>query len=257
MPYLLAATVILSLIGSTSGCFAQTADAANPMVSKVELPDAPGMSSSSVTPDSQSTASYTTGRTHALSNEMASTTDKYIEPGESAPRLTVGNKVALGLKDSVSPMAVVGWAITAGYEQAMNGSPNYGTNASAYAQRFGASAARASSEGIFSDSIMASVLHEDPRYYRMGPGNNFFKRVGYAVSRTMITKTDSGRTTPNLALLSGNLGGAYLTKAYYPALNTSNTEVLKTYGGSIGGSALGFVVSEFFGGFNLFHKSAN
>ena len=100
---------------------------------------------------------------------MASRTDKYIAPGQPAPELTAGNKIFLGLKDSVSPLAAFGWLISAGYEQATNGSPNYGGNAKGFAQRLGASAARASSESIFSDSIAASILHEDPRYYRMGP----------------------------------------------------------------------------------------
>jgi hypothetical protein len=187
---------------------------------------------------------------------MASHTDKYIAPGQPVPTLTVGNKVLLGIKDAVSPFSAIGWVLSAGYEQATNGSPNYGTNSTAFAQRFGAATARDVSEGIFSDSIMASVLHEDPRYYRMGPGHNLIHRLVYAGTRTIITRTDNGRTTPNFAFLAGNLGGSYLTKTYYPALNQTNTEVFKTFGGSIGGSALGFVASEFISGaFNIFHNS--
>ena len=222
------------------------------------LPNSPGAtlfaekeSSSSISPNP-----VDFGTPSPVSQPMASTTDKYIAPGQSVPTLTVGNKIALGIKDAISPFSAIGWAISAGYAQGLDNSPNYGTNGKAFAQRFGASAARATSEGIFSDSIMASVLHEDPRYYRMGPGHNVLKRAAYAGTRAIITRTDSGRTTPNFALLSGNLAGSYLTKAYYPPLNQSNTEVFKTFGGSIGGSALGFVVSEFLSGaLNIFHSS--
>ena len=77
---------------------------------------------------------------------------------------------------------------------------------------------------------------------------NPLKRVAYAVTRTLITRIDSGRTSPNFALLGGNLGGAYLTQAYYPAMNTTNSEILKTFAASVGGSALGFSMNEFFGG---------
>jgi hypothetical protein len=227
------------------------------LTASVELPDAPGMkleksetpafsSSLALGESPQSTATYSTGPT-AHKPGTAAHLDKYIDPGQEVLHLSPGDKIALGFKDAFSPFSFAGWALAAGYEQALNGSPNYGTNATAFGKRFGASAARAASEGVFSDSVMASVLREDPRYYRMGPGHNIFRRAGYAVTRTMITRTDSGRTVPNFALLGGNLGGAYLTKAYYPDLNTSNTEVLKTFGGSIGGSALGFAVSEFFG----------
>lgn len=106
---------------------------------------------------------------------------------------------------------------------------------------------RDSSEGIFTDAIMASVLHEDPRYYKMGPGHNFFKRAVYAVTRPLITRTDGGRTTVNIALLSGNLAGSALTQAYYPPVNRGFSQTMQTFGGSIGGSAVGFVVSEFLG----------
>ncbi|SFR97245.1 hypothetical protein SAMN05421771_0108 [Granulicella pectinivorans] len=241
--------------------FAQTAPTF--ALASVELPDAPGMTSRTEAPagvssslalgeSPQSSASYISARTPS----MASHTDKYIEPGESAPSLSMGNKFALGFKDAFSLSSFGGWVVAAGYSQVTNGSPNYGTNATAFGKRFGAAVARASSEGVFSDSIMASVTREDPRYYRMGPGHNVIRRLGYAVTRTLITRTDSGHVSPNIALLGGNLGGSYLTKAYYPDLNTSNTEVLKTFGGSIGGSALGFAVSEFFPNINFFsfHK---
>ena len=201
-------------------------------------------------------ARYDFGAPAPAIQPMASHTDKYIHPGQPVPSLSVKDKFELGVKDAVSPFSALGWLISAGYEQGTNGTPNYGTNAKAFSQRLGAAAARSASEGIFSDSVMDSVLREDPRYYRMGPGHNFFARVIYSGTRAIITRTDSGRTSPNFALLAGNLGGSYLTKAYYPPLNTSNTEVFKTFGGSIGGSALGFLVSEFIpGGFNLIHGS--
>ena len=255
--------IAVSLFGAAQLVAAQTSlpPAERPvlMASAGSLPEAPdavvAASSSSIPAESLDDAQARTSSV-SLARPMASTTDKYIAPGQAVPSLTVANKFALGIKDAVSPLSFIGWAASAGYEQATNGSPNYGQTGKGFAQRLGAAAARASSEGIFSDSVLDSALHEDPRYYRMGPGHNFFKRVVYAGTRTLITRTDSGRTTPNFALLGGNLGGAYLTKTYYPPLNTSNSEVLKTFGGSVGGSALGFLVSEFLsGGLNIFHAS--
>ncbi len=159
--------------------------------------------------------------------------------------MTVHDKVVGGLKDSVSLFSVLGWFASAGWEQLTNGSPNYGTDSGAFGQRLGTSAIRGISEGVFSESLFAPVFHEDPRYYIMGPGHNIFKRAIYAGTRVIITRTDSGRTTPNFSCLAGNAAGAALTATYYPGQNTSFQEVAKTYGSSLGGSALGFIVDEF------------
>jgi len=52
-----------------------------------------------------------------------------------------------------------------------------------------------------------------------------------------------------LVLLSGTLGGATLTNLYYPQVNRGMTQTMETFGGSLGGAAMGDVVSEFYGGF--------
>ncbi len=79
----------------------------------------------------------------------------------------------------------------------------------------------------------------------MGKGHSIFKRGIYAGTRSIITRTDSGRTTPNFSLLAGNAAGSALTITYYPSQNTSFKEVAETFSGSIGSSAIGFVVDEF------------
>lgn len=176
---------------------------------------------------------------------MADRYDKYILPGQSAPRLTAHDKFILGVKDTITPFAITGWLSSAGYEQIFNNAPNYGQTGEGFAQRLGASAARASSEGFFSDSILAPILHEDPRYYKLGRGHNVVNRTVYSVSRIFITKTDSGHRTLNAALLGGNLAGAVLTNAYYPDINRNFKDTAETFGGSVGGSALGLFISEF------------
>jgi len=174
-------------------------------------------------------------------------TDKYILPGEVAPQLNAQDKFLLGLKDAISPLSALGWLASAGYSQVTDSAPQYSTGSTGkdFAQRLGASAARAASEGILSDSIMSPLFREDPRYYKMGKGHSFGKRLVYSATRAIITRTDSGHQTINLGLLAGNLEGAALTNAYYPQRNRSASQTMETFAGSVGGSALGFVVSEF------------
>lgn len=223
-----------------------------------ELPDSPGTLLASPTNSSSSIslsdalADPGDSPAQAQTAVAAGSTPKHaphlemvIRPGEIADPMTVKEKVVGGLKDSVSLFSAAGWLGAAGWEQLWNDSPNYGSDAGAFGQRLGAAAIRGISENVFSESLFAPLFHEDPRYYVMGKGHNFFKRAIYAGTRTIITRTDSGQSTINLALLAGNFSGSALTVPYYPSQNTSLKEVAITFGGSLGGSAVGFVVNEF------------
>jgi hypothetical protein len=204
--------------------------------SELLLPDAPGSA-----PSVETRA--------ATPPPAASHTQEIIDPGQEAPVLNTGDKVLLGLKSSFSPYAAIGWLSSAGYEQMTNTSPNYGTDRGAFGQRLGAAAIRAITEDAFSESVFAPILHEDPRYYRMGNSHNLAVRVLYAGTRPLINRTDKGNNSVNFALLAGNFAGSELTYAYYPQSNRSQREILETFGGSIGGSALGYVVDELLGSF--------
>jgi hypothetical protein len=217
-----------------------------------DAPDAKGLRGSS--PESSSSASAmadppSTSRAEAPKIEVV------IQPGEVAPKLTSGDKVLLGLKDSVSPFAMIGWIATAGYEQATDGSPDYGSDRGAFGQRLGAAAIRDVTDDILSESLMAPVFHEDPRYYRMGKTRNFFVRVIYSGTRPLITRTDSGSLSPNFANLSGTLEGSAITNLYYPQVNRGFGQTLETFGGSIAGDAVGDLVTEFYRDFTAIFRS--
>lgn len=210
---------------------------------RLDIPDSPGFlfssSSSSADPDSASFDPASKPSKHAPHLHLV------VLPGEIADPMTVSDKVKGGLKNSVSIFSVTGWIVSAGYEQLTNGSPNYGTDAGAFGQRLGIGAIHGITNGVFSTSLFAPIFHQDPRYYVMGPGHPFLKRLVYATTRCIITRTDSGHSMPNFALFAGNAAGAALTVTYYPAQNTTFSQVTRTFGTSLGGSAFGFVVNEF------------
>jgi hypothetical protein len=216
----------------------------------LQLPDSPGVrfssssSSTDVATDATDSADAAFGQP-AAPPKHAPHLHMTISQGEIADPMTVHDKVVGGLINSVSLFSATGWLAAAGWEQLWNDSPNYGTDSGAFGERLGAAAVRGISQGILSNSLFAPVFHEDPRYYIMGAGHPFFKRLVYAGTRCIITRTDSGRTTPNFSLIAGNAAGSALTIPYYPAKNTTFSEVAQTFGGSLGGSALGFVVDEF------------
>jgi hypothetical protein len=177
---------------------------------------------------------------------------KYILPGMTAQPISARDKVMIGLQDSYSLMNFGGMFAAAGYEQLRNSEPNYGTDRGAFGERLGAAAIRDTTQGVFTDAVFAPLLHEDPRYYVEGPQYSTIHRALYAVTRPLITRTDSGRKTLNGALLLGYASSSLLNNAYYPAINRNARDTATAFGGSLGGSALGFLLSEFSS--SIWHK---
>jgi hypothetical protein len=215
----------------------------------LSLPDAPGFSANATSVDESSSSNDLAGFAYPLSTNydisLPTRRDMTILPGETSHPLSSHGKVVLGFRESMSIFSILGWSTSAGYSHLVNGSPNYGTDKAAFGERLGATALRNVSESIFSVSLFAPLLHEDPRYFELGPGHNVAKRVVYAASRSLITRTDSSHSSVNFSLLAGNALGSALTNAYYPERNRGFGQTMQTFGTSVGGSAFGFVVTEF------------
>src|SRR5579883_1284034 len=164
---------------------------------------------------------------------------KHVEP------LTPTEKFRLFAKETLDPFVAVEASAGAGLSQTDNDDPKYGYGARAYTQRLGAAVADITSQNFFSDGLMASLLHEDPRYFRMGPEFPFWRRLGHAVSRVVITRTDSGKNTFNYAGILGMSMGIALSNAYYPDASVNAGEVGKRFGTSLAGGALLNILPEF------------
>jgi len=174
---------------------------------------------------------------------------KYIPAGWVAQPLTPRDKVILGTKNLYSPFTIAGIFASAGYSHLVNGQPNYGTNSKAFAKRLGAAVVRDTTEDAFTDMVFAPLLHEDPRYYVEGHRHGFAHRVLYAITRPLITRTDGGHETLNGALLIGQASASALSYTYYPQINRNFHDTAATFGGSLAGSAIDDVISEFSGQF--------
>jgi hypothetical protein len=208
-----------------------------------QLPEDPGARMAvSDTTDFQNNG---TPQAATTAGPVASIYKKYIPAGWSAQQITPQGKIILGMRDLYTPSNFAAKIVTAGYEQALNGQPNYGVDRGAFGERLGAAAIRETTQGLFTDSVFAPLLHEDPRYYVEGPQYSLFHRAMYAVTRPLITRTDSGHRTINGALLLGYAASSALTYSYYPQINQNFKDTASTFGGAIGGAALGFFVSEF------------
>jgi hypothetical protein len=124
-------------------------------------------------------------------------------------------KFELAANNSVSLYTVGASLVGAAYGQAINSPSGYGQGADGYGKRFGASMARAASYNLFGTFLLATALHEDPRFY-VKKNLSFRQSVKYAASRLVKTRSDSGQEEIYHAALLGPLAGEALANTYYP-----------------------------------------
>ncbi|MGC1362808.1 MAG: hypothetical protein WA426_01965 [Silvibacterium sp.] len=167
-----------------------------------------------------------------------------VDPGQKVPPLYPRDKMLFWAHESISPVGWVPAFASAGYEQLMNSDPKYGSDSAAFGERLGAGFLRVTSFRFFSDSLLPTFTHEDPRYYRKGFGNVGARGL-YAAERVFVAQRDNGTHGFNYSDIFGHLGGAALTMTYYPHPSANWTEVMEVWGISLAGDAGGKLFLEF------------
>jgi len=140
-------------------------------------------------------------------------------------KLAANNSVALATFGS----ALVGSA----YGQAINRPRGYGQGGGGYGKRFGADMARSASANLFGTFLIASALHEDPRFY-VKKNISFKESVKYSAVRVAVTASDSGQPVANFAGLLGPLAGEALANTYYPEGNRGVGSTFIRYASDLG-----------------------
>ena len=166
-------------------------------------------------------------------------------PQPNVGPLTVKQKFSLFAKETFDPYTFAASAAGAALSQIDNDNPKYGHGPGPYGERIGAAMADITTQNFFSDAVLASLLHEDPRYFRRGPEYGVWYRIGYALSRVAVTRTDAGGNRFNFSGVIGTGLGIALSNAYYPDASVSGKEVISRFGTSFAATALGNLLPEF------------
>jgi hypothetical protein len=148
-------------------------------------------------------------------------------------RLNSWDKFKLAANNSISPATVGSALIGAAYGQAIDSPSGYGQGGSGYGKRFGSGMARSASDNLFGTFMIASIMHEDPRFY-VKTGLNFKQAVKYSAVRLVITRSDSGKPVVNYAGLLGPLAGEALANTYWPEENRGIGSTLTRYASDLG-----------------------
>jgi hypothetical protein len=189
----------------------------------------------------------------ALPNFLTIENTGKIEP------LTAGQKFKVVARGSFDPVQIVWYAALSGISQAENSEPGFGQGWEAYGKRYGAYAADGTIENFFVGAILPSVLHQDPRFFQKANGG-FFDRAGYAVSRIVITRGDSGNRQFNFSEVFGAaIASAISTYSYHPRRTLVNTasgpvytasdrtlkNTASVWGSQVGYDTITIVIKEF------------
>jgi carboxypeptidase family protein len=162
--------------------------------------------------------------------------------------LTTKMKFHLAYKGLTHPTFFAFEALWAGVEQAAD-MTDYRQGARGYGERFGANLASGTSEALFANAILPSLLHQDPRYFYRGSGTKG-SRAWHAILAPFVCQGDNGRSQPNYSQVGGSLISAALSNTYYPDSQRGPGLVFTNFGTSMGlhvalGLAQEFILGKF------------
>ena len=168
-----------------------------------------------------------------------------LEEAGEVPPLTAGQKFTVLTRSSFDYAKFIWYGALAGIGQAENSQGGYGQGAAGYGKRYGAAFADGTIEDYMTGAIIPSLLHQDPRYFQLGKGS-FWHRTGYAMSRIVIIRSDSGHNQFNFSEVIGSGAAASIgTFSYYPRNDRTASNVMSVWGTQLGIDTFVIVLREF------------
>jgi hypothetical protein len=169
-----------------------------------------------------------------------------LKASDHPPALSVKGKFLYATEDNIDIFSVGVPALSAGYRQLTNASPEFGTGPRAYGRYYWHAWVDRASEDYCVEFILPAITREDPRYFSLGrSGGGVWHRAGYAVTRVLVTRRDSGGATFNLSEVAGAGMASGLANLYYPHQERGFEKVGQRWGLNIGFDAAAFLVREF------------
>lgn len=178
-----------------------------------------------------------------------------VSVGEKLPPETVKEKFLDATEDSFDYSSIFFPAVIAAYNMHERTTPEFHEGAAGYARYFWHSAVDQTSENYMVEFIFPTFTREDARYYTLGHGG-FFKRTGYALSRAVVTRSNSGAAVFNISEVFGAGAASGISNLYYPSASRSLGNTVSEWAEDVGIDAGSFWFREFWPDINrrLFHN---
>jgi hypothetical protein len=170
------------------------------------------------------------------------------------PPQSIKDKFLTATDDSFDYSSIFIPAVIASYSFARNSVPQFHQGAPGYARYFWHSAVDQTSENYAVEFIYPVITREDTRYYTLGHGG-FLHRAGYALSRAVVTRSDSGAEVFNISEVFGAGTSAGLSNLYYPSQQRTFSNTASQWGLDVAIDAASFTFREFWPDINraVFH----
>jgi hypothetical protein len=223
--------------GSTGDSAAQP-EAATQSKSEMAVPAA-ALVATPVDPKIDSTEGKQTKRMFGIIPNFSA-----VSAHTEAPVLSARGKFVLATQDSVDYSSFIWAGLQAGQSMALRSYPELHQGVAGYGRYYWRAFADQASGSYFTEAIVPALTHEDPRYYTLGHGG-FFRRAGYALSRVVVTKTDSGGRSFNYSEIVGNGLEAGLANLYYPPQERSLHNTAVNWASQLEAASLNNLAREF------------
>lgn len=175
----------------------------------------------------------------------APSTARKLSPAERPyVPLTAHQKFSRFTHSLYSPYTLFNGAYDATWAQATGDNYAYGGGMEGWGKRLGAAYATTASHQFFGTFLFPALLRQDPRYFAMYHGS-VWKRFVHAVSRTALTKGDSGETQVDVSGFLAIAASETIQNTWLPPGQRSLDKTLNRMLGSVQGTATSYVMREF------------
>jgi hypothetical protein len=146
--------------------------------------------------------------------------------------LTVKEKFKMGAEDAFDTYSIPLAAVLAAIAQAKNDDASWGQGWLPYGKRLAAGYGDTVIGSFMTTGVFPSILHEDPRYFRLGTGTKR-ARSWYALKRILIIRNDRGGNEFNFSEFGGNATAAGISLTYHSRAELNFSSWAGDYGTQI------------------------
>ena len=151
-----------------------------------------------------------------------------IDSPLAAQPIGVVDKLEYHAKRVVDPGFFLAAGAAAGFQQLYNKPPEWGQGAAGYGRRYGSAFGANVAREVVGFGL-DSLLHEDPRFFRLGRGD-FMARSGSALVQVAVTHTDSGGRSLAVWRIGGAFGAGFISNAWRPPSQNKASDAM-VFGG--------------------------
>jgi hypothetical protein len=167
-----------------------------------------------------------------------------LNPDQEVHPLSAADKLYYAGRLQLNPIVFLPALFASGYEHLADANPKYGSDASGFAERFGASMLRQATDRFTGNGVFPALFRQDPRYYRVARGS-IGHRATYSALQVLVRRGDSGHEQGNWSGLLGHGVANALTVTYYPAVSAKGSVVATGFATSLIGDAGSKLIDEF------------